>query len=56
MYKEFSFLKVSRAKKKAKVMKEKYGYKPEVFKVTHPVTKKSKYVVVKPKGLKKIKW
>ena len=52
-YREFSYINIGGAKKKAAQMKKLYGYKPSVFKVTHPTTKKSKYVVVQPTKLKR---
>jgi len=54
MYRELTFLKLANARKKAQQMKKAYGYTPEVFKVTHPKTGNSKYVVVKPKGIKRV--
>lgn len=54
MFKEYKFRKLSTARKKAKQMQRKYGYKPGVFQVTHPKTNKSFYAVIKPKGIKRI--
>ena len=47
-------MKLANARKKAKKMKRAYGYTPTVFRITHPKTRKSKFVVVKPRGLKRI--
>ena len=54
MDKKLTFLKLVNARKKAQQMKKAYGYTPEVFKFTHPKTGKLKYIVVKPKGLKRV--
>lgn len=53
-YKELTFLKLASARKTAEQMQKTYGYKPEIFKVTNPKTGNSKYVVIKPKRLKRI--
>lgn len=49
------FKKMSRATQKAKQMKKEYGYKPSVFKVYNPKSKKTTYAVVKPKKLQKVR-
>jgi len=54
MNKIFKFKKIANANKKAIQMKKAYGYKPTVFKATNNRTGKYNYVVVKPKGLKRI--
>ena len=49
---EHQYKSQSLAEKKARAMKKKYGYRPEVFKVTGKG--KKRFVVVEPSGLKKI--
>ena len=53
-YKKLGFATYGAARKKASAMKNKYGYMPEVFKVTHPKTKRTRYIVVKPAGLERV--
>lgn len=54
-YTERKFRKIGSAKRFANVMKKDYGYKPTVFKVRTPKARTVTYVVVKPKGLKRLR-
>ena len=51
---EHNFKFIGDAEKKQMALAKKYGYVPEVFKVTNPKTKKVKYTVIEPKGMSKI--
>jgi len=51
---EHKFTNINAAKGKAAQLARKYGYRPEVFKVTNPRTRKTIFVVVEPKGLTRI--
>ena len=51
--KEYRYSSKRDAMMKVKRMKELYGYRPGVLKVTHPSTRRVRYIVVKPTGLKK---
>ena len=53
-YAEIKYKKYVDAKNKQKEMKRDYGYTPTVFKLIHPINKKVTYVVIKPKGIKKL--
>lgn len=52
-YTQFIYPTPAPAKKKAVQMKKLYGYMPSVLRQTHPL-KGTRFVVVKPKGLKRI--
>jgi len=43
------------AKRKQGKMKKSYGYKPGVYRVGNPRTGKATYVVIKPRGLKRMR-
>jgi hypothetical protein len=50
-----SFRKLVNARERQHQMKRLYGYTPSIFKITHHRSRKVKYVVVKPKGIKRIR-
>ena len=53
-YTKYSYTRKADAKKKQKAIKKKYGYTPSIFKERNPKTGKTKYVVIKPVGLKAV--
>lgn len=56
VYKAHKYNTIEEAKKKQLQMKKDFGYKPNIFKETHPkMPKYLKFVVVEPKGLRKLK-
>lgn len=55
MYEIFTFRKVNNAQAKVKWMKKRYGYTPRIIKIRKYGTKNWKFVVVKPKGLRRIR-
>ena len=54
-YTEKKFRKMSSANKFASSMTKQYGYRPTVFSVRKPGATSKVYVVVKPKGLKRLR-
>ena len=52
-YKEYNFKDLPRAIKKQKTMKKLYGYQPSIFKAMK--NNKTKYVIVKPDNLKRLR-
>ena len=54
-YKTSTFRKLSSARRKQTSMKRRFGYTPNIFKETNPRTRRSRYIVVKPGGLKRVR-
>ncbi len=48
-YREHKFDSMPQAKVKQISLKKRLGYKPQIFKITHPKTKKYFYSIVEPK-------
>lgn len=55
MWKELTFNNLKNARANRKKFRKIFGYTPQIFRIKNPRTGKTKYVIVKPKGLKKIK-
>tara|TARA_R100000750_G_C2265139_1_gene65307 strand:- start:105 stop:275 length:171 start_codon:yes stop_codon:yes gene_type:complete len=53
-FRELKFASLHVARKRAKSFKRVYGYTPQVFKITDPITGRTKYVIVRPSGLSRI--
>ena len=53
-YHEHVFETKESAEEKAQWMEKRYGYRPEVFKLTNPETGSVRYVVVEPKDLERV--